>query len=368
MSITGTSKGRPLPFLKRYTRATSDSEDRAKIATRGGGWPWPWYRPCQRPRLLAARRFCPSTPLPEHRRRGPIPPAARENSAAVSTEHEPPLDSMMCSGAPHATGTQSLFQALQVARGQGLDIGIGDRGRGAFRTRGIPEPPDGIQPPPHRATGGAPSPGRAARARNFRYPCKKDDGHGLDPFRPEKGAGLLHGLFVEGCQYRPHSHPPAPALPAAAAARPRARAARGTGRIYRSGPRVRFSSASRKPAVVIKPVRLPLRSMRALVISVGTVHSPPHGASLHLPLLEQVLHPCQYAGRGIGIRGEDLAGHQRVGSRIEQHQIGEGAAYVDGQQMPVDRISPLSSLEWRSQTALVRLIRMDYLQVVSSPI
>ena len=98
MSITGTSRGKPLPFLKRYTRATSDSEARAKSppAVRMALAvvpPMSKAKTSRRPAILpqyAAARAPPQ---------GPDSTSRTGNSAAVSTEHEPPLDSMMCSGA-----------------------------------------------------------------------------------------------------------------------------------------------------------------------------------------------------------------------------------------------------------------------------
>ena len=93
-----------------------------------------------------------------------------------------------------------------------------------------------------------------------------------------------------------------------------------------------MSNVSPKPVVVTMPARPILPSMSALVMSVvactiGAVMS----AGRTPALAEQLAHAGAHAVERSRRRGQRLVDDDPAGRRVEQHDVGERAADVDGE-------------------------------------
>ena len=88
--------------------------------------------------------------------------------------------------------------------------------------------------------------------------------------------------------------------------------------------RRRISSTSRKPRVVMTPIFGPRRSSSALVPTVVpcTIESDRRGAAERAQAVEEALRLVAAARRHLG-------GAEAAGRRVEQEQVGEGAADID---------------------------------------
>ena len=94
-----------------------------------------------------------------------------------------------------------------------------------------------------------------------------------------------------------------------------------------------ISSVSRKPAVVMRPVRAPLRSISALVKSVVAWTTRVKCSGSEPSLAEERADACRHGAGRVLVGGEDLAAPLAPAVVVVDHDVGEGAADVDPERM-----------------------------------